>query len=159
MKVVRQSKRVSRFTLIELMVVVIIVGILAAAAVPIYIAQTRRARTSEAVAGLGAIRSVERVYYTEKSAYLAVSAGNIKNNPEDTSPGLGLDFGNNTYFDNSCFSVATDATYGFIATCDGTSTTNAAPRASDISKTKVDMRGNGQIRFSYDGGTNWTSWE
>jgi len=159
MKAISQRKRVSRFTLIELMVVVIIVGILAAAAVPIYIAQTRRARTSEAVAGLGAIRSVERVYYTEKSAYLAVSAGNIDNNPEDASPGLGLDFASNTYFDNSCFSVATDATYGFVAGCDGTVSGNAAPRAGDVDTTKMEMRGNGQVRFSYDSGTNWTNWE
>ena len=60
-----RKSRMSGFTLVELMVVVIIIGILAAAAVPIYTAQTRRAKTSEALAGLGAIRSAERVYKTE----------------------------------------------------------------------------------------------
>ncbi len=155
----KAHRRTSHFTLIELMVVVIIVGILAAAAVPIYISQTRRARTSEAIAGLGAIRSVERVYYTEKGSYLAVSAGNVGNNPDDTNAGLGLDFANNTYFDNNCFSAATDATYGFVATCDGTAAANAAPRASDVTTIKVEMRGNGQARYSFDSGTTWGNWE
>lgn len=45
------------FTLIEVMVVIIMVGILAAIAVPIYTNYVYRARTSEAVSTLGAVKT------------------------------------------------------------------------------------------------------
>jgi hypothetical protein len=128
--------------------------------VPIYLTQTRRAKAAEAVAGLGAIRKQEIEYYTEKAVYLAVASGNIANDPADASPGLGLDFSNNAYFTNACFSVSLDATYNFVAACNGSAEGNAAPRAADVANFQVEMRGKGgQIRYSYDGGTSWTSWE
>jgi len=45
------------FTLVELIVVVIIVGILAAAAIPMMSGNLAQARRTEAVAALGAIRT------------------------------------------------------------------------------------------------------
>ncbi|MBT3374201.1 MAG: prepilin-type N-terminal cleavage/methylation domain-containing protein [Lentisphaerae bacterium] len=154
----RNTKK-RNFTLIELMVVVIIVAILAAAAVPIYLAQSRRAKTAEAVAGLGAIRSVQRVYYAEKSAYLAITAGNISNNPEDTDVGLGLDFGTNTYFDDNCFAVTISGAT-FVATCDGTDADNASPRASDVTKISVRMNEKGQLSYRYGASdASWSSYE
>ncbi len=58
---IRNLKQVSKndlgFTLIEVMVVIIMVGILAAIAVPIYTNYVYRARTSEAVSTLGAIKT------------------------------------------------------------------------------------------------------
>ena len=59
------------FTLVELMVVVIIVGILAAVAVPLYRANLNRAASSEGVALLGSIRTAQRVYYAEHDTYTA----------------------------------------------------------------------------------------
>ncbi|MFQ5825692.1 MAG: type IV pilin protein [bacterium] len=57
------------FTLVELMITVVIVGILAAVAIPIYQAQVKRAKASEADAALGTIRTALRVYYAENGAY------------------------------------------------------------------------------------------
>ena len=57
------------FTLVELMVVVIIVGILAAVAVPLYRSNVRRAMSSEGQALAGSIRTAERVYYAEHDKY------------------------------------------------------------------------------------------
>jgi len=57
------------FTLVELMVVVIIVGILAAVAVPLYRANTLRAMSSEGQALAGSIRTAERIYFAEFSTY------------------------------------------------------------------------------------------
>lgn len=57
------------FTLVELMITVVIIGILAAVAVPIYQSQVKRAKASEADAALGTIRTALRVYYAENLVY------------------------------------------------------------------------------------------
>ncbi|NLE49114.1 MAG: prepilin-type N-terminal cleavage/methylation domain-containing protein [Sandaracinaceae bacterium] len=46
------------FTLIELMIVVAIIGVLAAVAIPAYVNFTRKAKTAEAGTNLGAIYQV-----------------------------------------------------------------------------------------------------
>ena len=69
------------FTLIELIVVIIIVGILAAVAAPMMTANVSRAKRTEAVAALGMIRTAERLYYTEEKKYAAVA-----NTAWDTGP-------------------------------------------------------------------------
>ena len=62
------------FTLIELMVVVIIVAILAAAAVPIYRSQVSRAYEAEVITGLAALRTTQRIYRAEFGTYPASKA-------------------------------------------------------------------------------------
>ena len=57
------------FTLIELLVVIIIVGILASVSVPMMRGNLTRARCSEAVAALGAIRTQMRLVLAEYNAY------------------------------------------------------------------------------------------
>ncbi len=53
------------------MVVVIIVGILAAVAVPLYRANVRRAMSSEGQALVGSIRTAERLWFAEHNVYTA----------------------------------------------------------------------------------------
>ena len=53
------------FTLIELMVVILIVGILAAASVPMMRGRIDSAKWSEANATAGTIKSAVRVYFAE----------------------------------------------------------------------------------------------
>jgi len=53
------------FTLIELMVVILIVGILAAASIPLMRGRIDSAKWAEANATAGTIRSAVRVYYAE----------------------------------------------------------------------------------------------
>ena len=62
------------FTLIELMIVVAIIGILAAIAIPNYMNYTRKAKTSEAKVNLGAIRTGEVAYSAEKDRYIPCDA-------------------------------------------------------------------------------------
>lgn len=57
------------FTLIEVLIVVIILGILATLAIPQFGKMVKRARLAEAWAGLGGIRTAQAVYYMEWNAY------------------------------------------------------------------------------------------
>ena len=57
------------FTLVELMIVIVIVGILAAVAVPIYQSNITKAKMSECDAALGTIRTALRVSYAEHGNY------------------------------------------------------------------------------------------
>ncbi len=62
-------KRMKGFTLIELMIVVAIIGILAAIAIPNFLKFQCRARTSEAKTNLGGIYTAEVAYQAEHSVY------------------------------------------------------------------------------------------
>ena len=62
-------KRNSGFSLVELMIVIVIIGVLAAVAVPIYSNNVMKAKMSEADAALGTIRTQLRVYYGENGEY------------------------------------------------------------------------------------------
>ena len=59
------------FTLVELMIVVAIIGILAAIAIPNFLQFRLKAKTSEAKSNLGAIRSTEVAYFAEWNFYVA----------------------------------------------------------------------------------------
>jgi len=66
------------FTLIELMVVILIVGILAAVAVPIMRGRIDSAKWSEANASAGSIRTAVRAYIAEKGPNYAGYAADIE---------------------------------------------------------------------------------
>jgi type IV pilus assembly protein PilE len=57
------------FTLIELMVVVIIIAVLAAIAIPLYTGYIKNARTSEGTARLGSIMTASKAYYQRYSVW------------------------------------------------------------------------------------------
>ncbi len=57
------------FTLVELMITIVIVGVLATVAIPLYQANVKRSKGTEADASMGSIRTSLRVYYAENTAY------------------------------------------------------------------------------------------
>jgi prepilin-type N-terminal cleavage/methylation domain-containing protein len=60
------------FTLVELAVVLAIIGILVAAAVPLYLGSRMKAYKSEAVSALQEIKTIEWAYYEENNSFQAL---------------------------------------------------------------------------------------
>jgi prepilin-type N-terminal cleavage/methylation domain-containing protein len=83
------------FTLVELMVVVIIVGILAAVAVPLMSANRDKAIASEAVAAIGSVNTAARLYFVEQGVN-ATSLNDLINSGHFNRTDL-----DGTYFNNS----------------------------------------------------------
>ena len=93
------KRLVAGFTLIELMIVVLIVAVLAAVAVPIYRGRIDTAKWSEGKAMAGTVASAIRAYAAEKGP--AVSA-----TPSlTTDMGFGANDLDGTYFLQACYAV------------------------------------------------------
>jgi len=61
------------YTLLELMIVVFIVSVLAAVAIPGFLRYQLRSKSAEAKTNLGAIRVLENTHFSEHDRYLAVA--------------------------------------------------------------------------------------
>ena len=85
------------FTLIELMIVVAIIGILAAIAIPNFLRFQLKAKSSEGKTNLAAIRTAEESFYAEYGVYISSDASppTINNNTKASfshpNPGEGFD--------------------------------------------------------------------
>jgi prepilin-type N-terminal cleavage/methylation domain-containing protein len=71
-KISRKAQR--GFTLIELMIVVAIIGILAAVAIPAFLDYMKKGKRSEAELNLNAIGKSAKTYYIEKTEFPGVAA-------------------------------------------------------------------------------------
>ena len=111
------------FTLIELMIVVIIVGILAAVAAPMMRKAIIRSKWSEAIVAISQIRTAERVYYAEYGAYLE---GKASDSAAVNALGLKITDFDGMYFSNNCYAFHGEGS----VECDDW--WSIAPRANDV---------------------------
>lgn len=66
------------FTLLELLIVIVIIGVLAAIGIPRYVGAIAKARKTEARATLTELRKVQQAYYSAFGSYAVVgTAGNL----------------------------------------------------------------------------------
>lgn len=90
MRMIRNRKG---FTLMEVLVVLIILGVLAGIAIPIYVLQVEKARSAEALASLGAASQSMKRFFTERGTY--VGAVFVGGDPAAVPPTFNLDYNPN----------------------------------------------------------------
>ena len=73
----KQFKGQKGFTLIELMIVVAIIGILAAIAIPNFLQYQMKSRQSEAKTNLQAIKTSEVAFQAERGCYIGITAEGV----------------------------------------------------------------------------------
>jgi len=130
----REQKRNDRgqrgFTLVEMMVVIIIVGILAAVAVPLYTGYVEKSKITEATSIIGAIITSEKLEMQRVPATGFYSAA-------DRAAFLakGLDLSDSKYFTYAVTSTGGPPATGFVVTATATTDYRSAPAGCTITYT------------------------
>jgi len=134
---VHKSKKTHAFTLVEVIIVVVIVGVLAAVALSLYRGYTRKAMATEATAGLGTIRTALRVMYAQHQDY--TNGGIMAAEPVAAQvPGIATNDLNGTYFDHDNYSITAIDVTSFLLDCTGDADSgdgNQVGRANGINVT------------------------
>jgi type IV pilus assembly protein PilE len=137
------------FTLIEVMIVVAIVAILAAVALPAYGDYVRRGQLPEAFAGMSDLRVKMEQYYQDNRNYGAAQCADT--GPPSWSNGTGtLTYSGSQFFTFAC--ARTDTGQGYTITATG-STGRATGHAYTI--THANARGTTQFKGATSTATCW----
>ena len=147
--------RTRGFTLLEVMIVVVIVGVLAAIALPAYQSQVRKSNRSAAQQFMQDVALREQQIMMDQRGYVSVGPTYFANKPSDTNPGVGLTLPDTTT-GKYTYGVAADNTttppsYTITATAVGS-------QDKDASLNKMSLDHLGQRKTYTSGGTVTGSW-
>ena len=118
------------FTLIELMVVIFIVGILAAVAIPIMRGRIDSSKWSEAKSAMGSIRTAARAFCAEKgNSYGSYATANLYTDLGFTNADL-----DGKYFSHQAYVFAFTAYDTYKVTCTAANSTCAEKPATPASE-------------------------
>lgn len=122
------------FTLAELLIVIVILGVLGSMALPRFYPQKEKAIVAEAVSMLSAIRQGEAAYHLENGEYLAVNSAN----PTDWVK-LGIDDPNTTKWSYTVLG----GTGANAADGQATATRGTQPEAGDYKNMTIVLNADG----------------
>jgi type IV pilus assembly protein PilE len=126
-------------TLIELMVIVAVVAILGAVALPSYMDSVRKGRRSEAVAALTQVQQAQERWRANNAAYTT----SLTAAPTDTPPGLGLP----STSSGGLYTISIDAANAAGYTLSATAVTGTS-QANDSNCSTMRVRlANGNIQY------------
>lgn len=129
------------FTMVELMVVVLIVGILAAVAVPLMSGRIDSSKWSEARAAMGTIASGLRTYAAEKGSFASA--------PTLTEIGITNNDLDGTYFSHEAYEItsasASASQVSFVITCTAANSTRTDKPSSPSAMTLTSSAANSYV--------------
>ena len=135
------------FTMVELMVVILIVGILAAVAVPLMTGRVDASKWSEARAAMGTIASSLRAYAAEKGGFAAA--------PTFAEIGLTDNDLDGTYFTHDAYAItsasAASGQVAFVITCTAADSTRSGKPAAPASMTLTSSAANNYVATFAEG--------
>ncbi len=140
------------FTLIELMIVVAIIGILAAIAIPNYMAYQAKSKQGEAKVNLGAIGTCAVAYYGEHNTYKPVDASGADIPPADDRGDNPLGW---TVTGNTRYSYFYDGQDYYSAT-EGAGANPADGATSFANQTSFMSVASGDVAKNVPGSDEWT---
>lgn len=138
--------RQAGFTLVELLIAVVVVGILAAVALPSFVDSVRKSRRTDAFAALSAVQQAQERWRSSRPSY----TDNLTAAPTASQPGLGLPATTANGHYTLALSDVSATGYVVTATASGT-------QASDTRCARMAARvqaGN----LSYGSGTSTIDW-
>jgi type IV pilus assembly protein PilA len=141
------NKRKGGFTLIELMIVVAIIGILAAIAIPNFLRFQLKAKSSEGKTNLAAVRTAEESYYSEFGVYVSALAS-----PPLAGKNVKVQFDNSANGANAGFDRLGWAPEGYVFFNYMVTTGAADSQFTATSQADIDNDGTGQT-WGYRKGT------